>query len=133
MDETELDKLLTDWVKAEANATHWAQEELTLRKKIFEGNFKNPVAGMNKLKIGHGMALIGDYRLNYTIDKAVLEESRGFIPAALLDEIISYRPEVKGGAFRKLSADDKKHFAAIITEKPGTPGLELKPQNKVRW
>ncbi|QJD54376.1 hypothetical protein [Aminobacter phage Erebus] len=133
MDNTELDRLLTEWHAAVQNANHWTAKEMELRKQIFNGMFINPVVGTNKVKIAHGMALIGDYRMNYKIDKAVMEESRGFIPVHLLEAVISYRPEVKAGGWKKLSDEEKKHFGAFITETPGSPGLELKPANKVRW
>ena len=133
MDFDTLDKLLTQWHEAVQQADHWKIKEMALRKQIFDGMFIDPKVGTNKIKIAHGMALIGDYRINYKIDKPALEASRGFIPANILDDIISYRPEVRDGAWRKLDDEGKKLFGGVITETPGSPGLELKPQNKVRW
>lgn len=131
--DNELDILLTKWHEAEAQAASWKAVELELRNQIFNSKFPHPKRGMNKTRIGHGMALIGDYRLNYTIDKAALEESKGFIPIDVFEAVISYKPEVKPGGFNALTDEQKKLFGSVITEKPGTPGLEIKPQTKVRW
>lgn len=126
-------ELLSEWYEAKQQADAWKVKELELRNAIFKAAFPNPTFGTNKIKIEHGMALIGDYRMNYRIDRPAMEESRGFIPVDMFDSVISYRPEVKAGGWNKLDDENKKLFGTFITETPGTPGLEIKPQNKVRW
>lgn len=128
-----INDLLTEWADAKRNADAWTVREKALRNEIFTLAFPTPIPGTNKVRIDFGMALIGDYRINYQIDKAAMEASRGFIPGEVFDSVINFRPEVRDGAWRKLSDENKKLFGPFITEKPGTPGLEVKPQNKVRW
>lgn len=129
----ELDALLTRWHEAGKNAAAWSEIELKLRNQIFAMMFPNPERGTNKARINHGMALVGDYRINYKIDKAALEATRSIISPAIFDAVISYRPEVKAGGWNKLGEDDKKLFGPVITETPGTPGLEIKDASKMRW
>lgn len=131
-----LNDLLSDWHLAKKNAEFFAAEEVKLRKQIFGQEFPDPKRGTNKKKIDHGMALIGDYKLNYTPDRAGLEAA---ISAAtgnergVIDSVISYSPKVKEAAFEALDDEAKKIVAPFITVKPGLPSIEIKPQDKVRW
>lgn len=128
-----LEAKLTAWHEAKTAADHWTARERTLRAEIFQAAFPKPVYGTNKIKLPHDMALVGDFRINYKIDRAGLEAASPLIPAETLDAVINYRPEVRDGAWRKLTGEERKLFAPFITETPGTPGLEIKPANKVRW
>lgn len=120
-------QLLTAWHHAEEQAKIWSDREKELRVAIFGNAFKDPKPGTNKFKLPYGKTLVGDYRLNYTVDKPVLETLRNDAEALpIIDAVISYRPEVKGGAFRALTDNEKAIAAQFITEKPGTPGLEIK-------
>lgn len=125
--------LLDEWYEAKQNAEQWAQKEVALRKQIFAEAFPSPDVGTNKVKLPHGMALIGTYRMNYRIDQAALEESRSLIPAETLEAVINYRPEIRDGKFRALSDEEQLLFAPFVTITPGTPGLEIKSAKKVRW
>lgn len=130
----DMEAALTAWDEAKRNMDAWTIKERALRQQIFAVAFPEPKVGTNKLKISHGMALIGDYRINYRIDKPLLEAMANdpkIVP--VIAEVIAYRPEVKDGAWRKLPTTDKMLIAEAITETPGLPGIELKPQNKVRW
>lgn len=129
------DSLVTEWQEAAKQSDYWQQREKELRVQLFKLGFPKPEYGTNKIRISHGMALIGDYRMNYRIDRPLLE-SASSEPSLrpLLDRVVAYRPEVRPGEFRKLTKPELLQVAAIITETPSpTPGLELKPQNKVRW
>lgn len=133
LDLNALDVLLTDWHEAEKQKNYWVEKERILRQQIFERAFAQPKIGTNKVRISHGMALIGDYRINYRIDQAALEASRGFIPPETFDAVVNYRPEIRNSAYRKLEPKTQLLFSPFVTETPGTPGLEIKPANKVRW
>lgn len=124
---------LDAWHTAVKNAEYWKNQELTLRNEIFGTAFPNPTPGTNKIRIAHDMALIGDHRINYRIDQPGLDAGRSLIPAQIFDAVIGYTPRVRDAAYRKLSDDDRKLFSDFITEKPGTPGIEIKPASKVRW
>lgn len=129
-----LDAKLTQWHEAEQQLNFWKQRENELRKEIFEAMFPDPKKGMNKTKIDHGMALIGDYRLNYKVDKAVLDvllQDKEVEP--IVRQVITFDPRCSGSKFEDLSDNEKKALGSLITVTPGTPGLEIKPANKVRW
>ena len=126
-----LTELLTEWHEAVAKSEEWATKEKALRVQIFAVAFPEPTIGKNKIHLPHDMALIGDYRMNYRIDRAGLEAAA--VPSELLESVVNYRPEIRAGAWRELSDQDRLLFADFVTETPGTPGLEIKHKSKVRW
>lgn len=129
------DELITEWIEAARQFDYWQRREKELRVQVFGLAFPTPTYGTNKIKISHGMALIGDYRMNYRIDRPLLQaaqEEAGMRP--VLEKVITYRPEVRAAEFRKLDPAELLLVGPMITETPSpSPGLELKPQNKVRW
>ena len=129
-----LDAMITEWYELAEKLNPLIQRERELRTAIFKQAFPEPNRGTNKVRISHGMALVGDYRLNYTVDRPLLQEKLNDPAIApIIHEIINFSPLVREGAFYKLSDEDRSLVADMITEKPGTPGLEIKPANKVRW
>lgn len=127
-------ELLTAWHNASEQASRFALLEKQLRNEIFTLAFPNPTPGTNKVRIGHGMALVGDYRMNYKIDRPLLEAmQKEPTIAPIIHEIVTYRPEIKEGAWKALPQESKLLVAAAITQTPGTPGLEIKPAAKLRW
>lgn len=124
---------IDEWYKAAQQAAHWTETEKRLRAEIFNTAFPKPTPGTNKVRIAHQMALVGDYRINYRIDRPGLEASRSLIPVDVFEAVVNYRPEIKDGAYRKLDMDTRKLFSPFVTETPGTPGLEIKAASKVRW
>lgn len=129
-----LEPTITKWFKVKQQLDKLMVEEKNLRLEIFNVAFPAPERGTNKIKISHGMALVGDYRLNYKVDRALLDNMLSDPEAEpLIREVIDFRPGVRAGEWEKMSDNEKKILAPMITETPGTPGLDVKPQNKVRW
>jgi len=138
-----INELLDEWFPIAKQLDDLAMKEKELRNLIFARAFPSPVSGTNKVKIDHGMALIGDYRINYKIDQPAMEATLSELRStpgphfdaqvALIENLIKYRPEVRTGEFKKLDKEGHKLVGSFITQTPGTPGLEVKPQNKVRW
>lgn len=131
-----INELLDAWYPVAKQLNELTLREKELRNEIFARAFPSPQLGTNKVKIDHGMALIGDYRMNYRIDQPAMEatlSAAGDNERALIENLIKYRPEVRPGEFKKLDAEALKVVGHFITQTPGTPGLEVKPQNKVRW
>lgn len=133
MTKEELEKKLADWLEAKDAAAQWTEIELTLRQELFTSQFPAPKVGSNKVKLGtihpynSEMALIGNHKLNYSIDRAAMEASKSLVEPGLMDKVISWSPKVKDTAFRALEGKDAEVFSSFITEKVGSPALELKP------
>lgn len=127
---------LTKWHEAKKNAEYWVEQERILRKNIFGYAFPFPKpAKQNKIRIEHGMALIGDFKMNYKVDQPALTDARGSgeIPNEVINRVISWSPKVREAQFIALDSKVKAQFAAFITVETGLPGLEVKEASKVRW
>lgn len=140
-----INDLLDEWFVLKNQLDAMTTKENALRKEIFDRfvpmlaeQFPNkPLKrGMNKVKIDHGMALVIDHRLNFKIDRPLLEATlaaAGDNERAILDSVISYSPKIKESAFEALEGNDLQLVTPFVTVTPGLPGIEIKPQNKVRW
>jgi hypothetical protein len=130
----ELDALLTKWDEAKKAADYWTTLEKALRQQIFTSQFPVPVIGTNKAKINHGMALIGTYKINYKIDKPVMDSMlKEPELQALVHQVVNFEPKIREGELKKLTDNERGQIAAMLTETPGMPTIELKPASKVRW
>lgn len=124
---------LDEWFNAVQQAALWKVREMDLRMKIFNKAFPSPTPGTNKAKLPHGKALVADYKLNYKIDQPGLEAAKFLIPPNVFDSVISYKPDLRPGAYRDLEREHKLLFAPFITETPGSPKLEIKDAARIRW
>lgn len=88
--------------------------------------------GSQTLKLYAGWKLLLKRTFNYSVDKdtqkvmACLNELGAINPGAA-SELIRWEPVLSEGAYKKLTENEKLIVAPIITMKPGTPSLELKP------
>lgn len=127
--------LITRWVEADKQRAKWVTEEMNLRKEVAAALFANPVEGAgNKTRIGHGKAIQMTHKINRTIQQAEHDELRKKDNIApLIAAVTKYKPELKVREFKALSDEDRNLIAPMITEKPGSPELEMKDENKIRW
>lgn len=124
-----IEDLITQWDEASKKLTEYKLLEQDLRQQIFDLAFPNATNGANKLRISYNMALVGRLKTNYTIDK----ERMPLVPDSLIEKVIRFDPRINEPAYRNLTPDELKLVARCVTEKPGMPTLEVKPQDKVRW
>ena len=88
--------------------------------------------GGQTLKLNAGWKLALDRPMNYSVDKdvakvnAAIKQLWELNPAAVVD-LIRWEAVLSVGAFKKLTDEEKLILASIITMKPGTPSLDLKP------
>lgn len=102
-------------------------EEKELRKALFSKYFTAPREGTNAITLGFGKELKAKYPINRKINEEALDAAsvNKLITPELLHEVIKYKPSLSVGAYKDLTDDQKKLFADIITEEPGTPALEI--------
>lgn len=108
-----------------------AEREVALRKELVDTYFMGKAGqkeGTNHIELGFGKTLTADVRINRKIDEGQLDAARnaGLIDAATIEEIIAYKPTLKVGAWKDAEYKIKLAFGNIVTETPGTPGLEIK-------
>jgi hypothetical protein len=129
-----LEYLITQWHGTQEKLTESKLKEAELRQQIFDLAFPNPKQGSNALKLPYNMALVGRPKTNYTIDKEALESARqsGQITDLLFHEAFRLYPKINESSYRMLDAQQKRLLSCCVTEKPGMPLLEVKPQDKVK-
>jgi hypothetical protein len=129
MTQEELFTKIGRWNELQSQLSSIKDQEMKLRKEIFDACFPNPTEGTNKTDMPEGWSLKGTYKLTRSLDEAAL-------PAVLTelhkhkvrtDDVVVYKPSLSMTGFKKL--DDKwQHVLeqAMVT-KPGAPTLELIP------
>ena len=129
------EKLISEWVEADKQASFWKAREMELRKELFADLFPAPVEGAgNKIRIGYGKAIQATHKINRTIQKGPHDELRKSPNIApIIAEITSYKPELKVKEWKALDKQSLLLVASMVTEKPGAPELEIKDEAKIRW
>lgn len=120
-------KKLEQWHEVRAKAAEFANKEKELRLEIFGLAFPKPEEGSkyNKLELGDGYVLQGDYKINRTIDVAALDEVKKKMDPVAFNRAFRYVPDLIKSGFKDLSDDQKQIASIAIVAKPGTPALEI--------
>lgn len=104
-------------------------KEMEMRKNIFAKYFPEPVEGAaNKQPLNDGFVLQATHTINRSIDKAALTANgQALIEANIpVDDLVEWKPSLKKSNWNKLSDEQKQLFAPCITEREGSPKLEIK-------
>jgi len=124
----EFEAKLREWHELKAQAAAATKREQEMRRELFAEAFPDPTEGSkhNKLEIGDGFILQGDYKINRTLDKAALSElAKAEETAAIVDATVNYEPKLDTRAFKALLPDAKAAISEMVVEKPGTPSLTI--------
>lgn len=123
-----MDEKLMEWEAIVLQATVLKDREMTLRKELFAMAFPKPTEGTNKLEIGNGYLLKGDYKLNRRLDEAALPTVLGKLKEInypLIDRLVKYKPDMSIAEYRKLTDEQRKIMDECLTTSPGSPTLEI--------
>lgn len=119
---------LARWFELTTKMDEIKAEEIALRKELFAGAFPDPTEGSakNKLPLDDGFILQGDYKINRSVDAAVVSAlAKGDNTAPLVGKLIDYKPSLVLKEWKALTDDDLKLVADMVIEKPGTPTLKI--------
>lgn len=132
------DQLILTWRQAQADLRAATDKERELRdlvlKTCFPTKANDPGAeGTANFDLGQGYALKAVFRQtykleNYDVVSDVLSRIRRIGTQDALDayrNLVTYRPELKVGAYKKLPASIKMMIDGVLSVKPGLPSLEL--------
>jgi hypothetical protein len=124
--------MLHRWYELNTQLAQLREEEMNLRKAIFDTYFQEAKEGVNNHTLPDGFVLKGKRVVNRTIDKGALNASiEGFrVMGILVDEVVDWKPSLKVSAYRKLTPEQQKVFDSVLVVKDGTPGLEIVPGAK---
>lgn len=131
---------LSKWYLLKKQLAEVKTAESLMRSRIAKFFFPAPDEGTNKhpLKDGTGAEL----KMVHTIDRKVDEGELEALKAALaeaaedeknnlhglelpFDELIVWKPELKIGAYRKLTEAQQAVFDRVLVVKPGMPQLDI--------
>lgn len=120
-------KLLADWQKKEKELAKVRDEEMALRRQITEVFFPTPKEGTNSFKLNAGYRLKLNYSISRRPDRALLDQFRDTFEGAgiNLDELIRNTPELRTGAYKALTDDQRKLFDQVLTIRPSAPSLDI--------
>lgn len=120
-------KDLERWYVVAKQMEDLKEEEMKLRKKIFNTYFPTPHEGVNSVPMTDGYVLKGTYK----IDRKVVEElfvlhAEEFKKAKLpVKDLVLFKPSLSVSEYRLLDEKQRKMFDKALDIKPGAPTLEV--------
>lgn len=117
---------LDEWHTISKEMARLSDREKELRKDL-ASYFRDPKEGTNTALLGFGRQLKMQHRINRKIDEANLDAaiSTGVLKSDIVNDVIVYKPNLSVSGWKALSPENRILFGDIITEEPGTPGLEI--------
>lgn len=124
------EELLDEWIKVKREAKRLSDLEMTMRNALFKAAFPNPKEGANKIELVDGRRLTATHKINRSVDdaavKAVMEEMRQVGDNEIVPEdVFVFKADLRVGPYKKLKPKLQKIAAKAVTEKPGSPTLEV--------
>lgn len=129
MTQEELFAKIGRWNDLVSQLSSIKDQEMKLRKEIFDACFPDPVEGTNKIDMPEGWVLKGTYKLTRSLDEAALPAVVAELRKHKVntDSLISYKPSLSVSAYKKLDAKWQKVLEQAMETKPGAPSIELVP------
>lgn len=128
---------LFDWYVLQEDLKKVKAREMLLRQKLFKHHFPTPEEGTNSLSLdpvliaaglaADGRMLKGGYVINREVDAASLNVlGPKFAENGIkVQDLIQWKPSLKTGEYRKLTAEQLQLFDQCLIIKPGSPTLEV--------
>lgn len=126
-------KKLYKWYEKQQQLQVLKQEEIELRRELFEEFFPEPKEGTQRILVPGDAELVAKLPYNYTLDPELLDAGLKHVPKTQHEALINWKPSLAKSVYNKLSKKARTGFTAeclVIT--PGTPSLEivLKPADE---
>lgn len=121
---------LQTWFGMQQQLGQLKTAEVLARGNIAGYYFPEPEEGTNRFDIGGGYDLKLDHKVNRTVDEAALLNVTAAQVKALklpMDELFVQKWELKTGAYRTLTDEQRLFVDALLDIKPGTPALSIVP------
>ena len=113
---------LERWHQLKATIKSLQEQEKALRIGLFDGSFKKPVEGVNKMTLPDGRELKGTHKINRKVDQGAVPK----IPAGLRGRVFQIKYSLIMSVYKKLSPTERNKVDHALEIKPGTPTLDLK-------
>lgn len=118
---------LDRWQKINRQLTKLKGEEVELRQQLFSAAFPKPKEGTNNFELADGRLLKADYKINRSIDEEQWRILRTELMAEGIaaDDIVTWKPSLSVGTYKKLTPAIRKRVDAAVTSKPGLPSFKV--------
>jgi len=118
---------LAEWYRLQDQLKKVKAAEMLLRTKIFKGFFPNPQEGTNNHNLPDGYVLKGKHTINREVDPGAFQAMREQFAQAGIhpDSLVQWKPSLKLGDYRELTAEQMHLFDQCLIIKPGSPALEI--------
>lgn len=119
--------LLDEWERVQKQLADLKDLELNLRNEVFATYFVNPKEGTNNHTLPDGRVLKGNYKINRTLDEALLHTKATELMKAglVLRDLVRMKPELNTKPYRALDDKQRVLFEQVLDIKVGTPALEI--------
>lgn len=123
---------LIAWYTATQELQKAKAREILLRLKIFKFYFPTPKEGTNTFILPDDYQLKGVHVISRDIDIAAAKVlSPKFAEEKIaVDKLIEWKPSLKVGEYRELTAEQVQLFDQCLIVKNGTPSLKIEPPSK---
>lgn len=120
--------ILDKWVEASRLLTEIKDREFELRKRVVQGFFPHGKDdGTETAKLENGWQLKAQFKLNRSVDCAVLQDVLASLPAGVSDQLFRYNPELNVTSYKRLAPEIRGIVDTALVIKPGTPAVSLIP------
>lgn len=125
---------LSQWFKLQQELKAVKASEMLLRQSIFARMFPTPVEGTNNAPLADGWVLKGGYVINREVDAAALQVMREEFTKVGInsDMLVEWKPSLKVGIYKELTAEQRALFDRCLVIKPGSPALKIELPAKVK-
>ena len=118
--------LLQQWFTLSDQLKKIREEEMALRKEMFNYFFPKPKQGTNKADLGDGYELVGKYNLDYEMDyDKFCDLCKKDDAPMTFEEVVDYEPKFVLKRFKELDSDGQKFVTEALTIKPAAPSMEI--------
>lgn len=125
--------LITAWNDASKAAALAAQTKKEAQAALVDAFFSDDDVGQtgtHTIRTEYGMDLKVSKSISLSVDSIQLDalvETAGDNVKGIVEDFITYKPSASKSEWDKLSDDDRKLFADVITEKNSAPQVKLQP------
>lgn len=125
---TKIDTYISEWLKAKDALNAAKKAEKQWRDYILKDLFKDPTEGTNTVETKL-FKVKGKFSIDRAIDNAALTANaeRYATLGIDLNHLIRLKYELAVAAYRKLNEDQQHAFDESLIIKPGSPSLEVIP------
>jgi hypothetical protein len=125
----EKETLLSEWFVLAAQLKKIKEEEMAMRKELFEYFFPTPKVGVNRIEIPGGYNLEATYALDRKMDfdkfRELCNTPEAMDMGLIFEDLVDYVPKFLDGAYLKQSPVARVVIDETLVIKPAAPSMKI--------